>query len=53
MAILFTVVGVAFAATLVLGIFNKDDNTDMDYLEDCQWIVNKYILYQNVKTAEL
>ena len=35
MAILLTVLGVAFAATLVLGIFNKDDNTDMSYLEDC------------------
>lgn len=35
MAILLTVVGVAFAATLVLGIINKDDNVDMSYLEDC------------------
>ena len=35
MAILLTVVGVAFVATLVLGIINKDDNVDMDYLEDC------------------
>lgn len=35
MAILLTVVGVALAATLVLGIINKDDNTDMSYLEDC------------------
>lgn len=35
MEILLTVVGVAFAATLVLGIINKDDNADMDYLEDC------------------
>ena len=35
MAILLTVLGVAFTATFVLGIFNKDDNTDMDYLEDC------------------
>lgn len=35
MAILLTIVGVAFAATLVLGIINKDDNVDMSYLEDC------------------
>ena len=35
MAILLTVVGVAFVATLVLGIINKDDNVDMSYLEDC------------------
>lgn len=35
MEILLTVVGVAFAATLVLGIINKDDNVDMSYLEDC------------------
>ena len=35
MEILLTVVGVAFAVTLVLGIINKDDNIDMDYLEDC------------------
>ena len=35
MEILLTVVGVAFAATFVLGIINKDDNTDMSYLEDC------------------
>lgn len=35
MAILLTVVGVAFAATLVLGIINKDDNVDTSYLEDC------------------
>lgn len=35
MEILLTIVGVAFAATLVLGIFNKDDNVDMSYLEDC------------------
>lgn len=35
MAILLTVVGAAFVATLVLGIINKDDNVDMSYLEDC------------------
>ena len=35
MEILLTVVGVAFAATLVLGIINKDDNVDMSYLDDC------------------
>lgn len=35
MEILLTVVGVAFTATLVLGIINKDDNVDMNYLEDC------------------
>ena len=35
MTILLTIVGVAFAATLVLGIINKDDNVDMDYLDDC------------------
>ena len=35
MAILLTIMGVAFTATLVLGIINKDDNTNMDYLEDC------------------
>lgn len=35
MEILLTIVGVAFAATLVLGIINKDDNVDMSYLEDC------------------
>lgn len=35
MEILLTIVGVAFAATLVLGIINKDDNIDMSYLEDC------------------
>ena len=35
MAVLLTILGVAFAATLVLGIINKDDNVDMDYLEDC------------------
>lgn len=35
MEILLIVVGVAFAATLVLGIINKDDNVDMSYLEDC------------------
>lgn len=35
MAILLTIVGVAFAATLVLGIINKDDNVDMSFLDDC------------------
>ena len=35
MAILLTILGVAFVATLVLGIINKDNNVDMDYLEDC------------------
>lgn len=35
MEILLIVVGVAFVATLVLGIINKDDNVDMSYLEDC------------------
>lgn len=35
MEILLTIVGVAFAATLVLGIINKDDNVDTSYLEDC------------------
>lgn len=35
MAILLTVLGIAFVATLVLGIINKDDNVDMSYLDDC------------------
>lgn len=35
MEILLTIVGVAFIATLVLGIINKDDNVDTSYLEDC------------------
>lgn len=35
MEILLIIVGVAFAATLVLGIINKDDNVDTSYLEDC------------------
>lgn len=35
MAVLFTILGIAFAAVLVLGIINKDDNCDMSYLEDC------------------
>lgn len=35
MEILLIVVGVAFTATLVSGIINKDDNVDLDYLEDC------------------
>lgn len=34
MEILLTIVGVAFVATLVLGIINKDDNVDMSYLDD-------------------
>lgn len=33
--ILLIAVGVAFAATFVLGIINKDNNVDMSYLEDC------------------
>lgn len=35
MAILLTIMGIEIAAILVLGIINKDDNVDMDYLEDC------------------
>ena len=35
MAILLTVLGIELVAILVLGIFNKDDNVDMSYLEDC------------------
>lgn len=35
MAILFTAIGIELAAMLVLGIINKDDNHDMNYLEDC------------------
>ncbi len=35
MAILFTVLGIMFAVTLVLGIINKDDDVDLSYLEDC------------------
>lgn len=39
MKVFLIIVGVAFTATLVLGIvldiINKDDNVDMDYLEDC------------------
>ena len=35
MAILLTVLGIVFVVTLVLGFFNKDDNVDMSYLEDC------------------
>lgn len=34
MEIFLIVVGVAFAATLVSGFFNKDDNVDMSYLDD-------------------
>lgn len=34
MEILLTIVGVAFAATLVLGIINKDDNVDTSFLDD-------------------
>lgn len=35
MAALFTVLGIAFAVLLVLGIINKDDDVDLSYLEDC------------------
>ena len=35
MAILLTVLGIELVTILVLGIINKDDNVDMDYLEDC------------------
>lgn len=37
MAILLTVLGIAFVATLVLGIINKDDNASTIYWdeEDC------------------
>lgn len=35
MAILLTAMGIIFAALLVLGIINKDDNHDLSYLEDC------------------
>lgn len=35
MAVLFTIIGIMFAVTLVLGIINKDDNVDLSYLEDC------------------
>ena len=35
MEILLIIVGVAFTATLVLGIINKDDNVDTSYLDDC------------------
>ena len=38
MAILLTIMGIEIAAILVLGIINKDDkddNVDMDYLDDC------------------
>lgn len=34
MAILLTIVGVAFTATLVLGIINKDDNDSMIYWDE-------------------
>lgn len=34
MEILLTVLGVAFVATLVLGIINKDDNTSMIYWDE-------------------
>lgn len=37
MEILLTIVGVAFAATLVLGIINKDDNNSMIYLDEDDW----------------
>lgn len=32
---LFAVLGIALATTFVLGTIDKDDNTDMSYLEDC------------------
>ena len=32
---LFAVLGIVLATTFVLGIINKDGNTDMSYLEDC------------------
>lgn len=35
MKILLTILGIELVVTFVLGIFNKDDNTDMSYLEDC------------------
>ena len=35
MAILLTIMGIELVAILVLGIINKDDNVDMDYLDDC------------------
>ena len=35
MAVLFTIICIMFAVTLVLGIINKDDNVDLSYLEDC------------------
>lgn len=34
MAVLFTILGIIFAALLVLSIINKDD-VDLSYLEDC------------------
>ena len=33
--ILLIIIGVAFIATFVLGFFSKNENTDMDYLDDC------------------
>lgn len=35
MAILFTILGITFAITLVSGIIHKDDRNDLSYLEDC------------------
>lgn len=35
MAILFTILGIVFAITLISGIIHKDDNHDLSYLEDC------------------
>ena len=32
--ILFIILGIEFIATFVLGFFSKNENTDMDYLED-------------------
>lgn len=33
--ILLIALGIEFIATFVLGFFSKDDNTDLDYLDDC------------------
>lgn len=35
MAILLTALGIELVATFVLGFFSKNENTDMDYLDDC------------------
>lgn len=37
MEILLTIVGVIFAATLFLGIINKDDNASMIYWDEEDW----------------